>query len=229
LAFWDRFVEQLRTFGDAAGEWAVLIVLALVVLIVGRWILKLVRNLIERLLGANWLDGVWERSGAKQALAGTEQTPASITATIVYAYLLVVLLLIVAGILNLVTIERLLERLLLWVPQLLLAAIVVLVAAAAAAWTAEVVRPFASERGVPWLAGLVRVAIVVVGVLFALEIVNITFAEEVLRILVAAVGIALAIAFGVGGIDTAKKWWARYGEPDSVAGSRQPSPRDFPR
>lgn len=229
MTFWDRFVDQLRSFADSAGEWAILILTALVVLIVGRWVLKMVRRLIEGLLGANWLDGVWERSGAKQALTGTEQTPASITAAVVYAYLMVGLWLIVARILNLDTIERLLERLLLWVPQLLLAAIVVLVAAAAASWAATVIRPFAVERGVPWLAGVVRVGIIVFGIMFALEIVNITFAEDVIKIMVAAAGVALAIAFGVGGIDAGKKWWSRYGEPDNVAGAKRDDRGEFPR
>jgi hypothetical protein len=51
---------------------------------------------------------------------------------------------------------------------------------------------------------------------FALELLNIEFAGDLLRIVVAAFGISLAIAFGVGGIDTAKLWWAKYGSPGAA-------------
>lgn len=216
MSFSDRFLEELRTLGELIVEWAVLIAVALVVLIVGRWLLKLLRGLIERLLGTSWLDQVWERSGIKSALEPSDQTPASITATVVYAYLMIGLLLVVARILQLETIEDLFERLILWVPQLILAALIVIVAAAAASWTSDLVYPFAEDRGVGWLASAVRIVIIVFGVIFALDIVEITFAEDVTLILLGAAAVALAIAFGVGGIDTARQWWARYGTPDAV-------------
>lgn len=217
MTFWDRFLEELRTLGELIVEWAVLIAVALLVLVIGRWLLKLLRNVIERLLGTSWLDQVWERSGIRAALEPSGQTAASITATVVYAYLMIGLLLIVSRILQLVTIEDLLERLLLWVPQLILAAVIVIVAAAAASWTADLVEPFAQHKGVGWLSTAVRVVIIVFGVLFALDIVEITFAEDVTLILLAAAAVALAIAFGVGGIDAGKQWWAKYGTPSAVA------------
>lgn len=216
MSFWDRFLEELRMLGELIVEWAILIAVALLVLIIGRWILRMVRNAVEGLLGAEWMSGVWEKSGVKSALGSSEQTPASLAATVLYAYLMIGLLLIVMRILRLDTIEDLLERLLLWVPQLILAAVIVIVAAAAAQWTAGLVRSFADDRGVSWLTGLVRVTIVVFGVIFALDVVNITFAEDITKILIAAAGVAIAIAFGVGGIDAGKQWWARYATPDQV-------------
>lgn len=216
MSFWDRFLEELRTLGELIVEWAILIAVALVVLIIGRWLLKVLRSVIEKVLGTNWLDQVWERSGIKSALEPSGQTAASITATVVYAYLMIALFLVVSQILRLTTIEGLLERLLLWVPQLILAAIIVIVAAAAASWTADLVRPFAEDRNVGWLATAVRVVIVVFGVIFALDIVEITFAEDITKILIAAGAVALAIAFGVGGIDAGKRWWAKYGTPQAV-------------
>lgn len=213
MSFWDRLVEELRSLGETIVEWAILIAVALIILIIGRWILRWVRRLIERLLGAEWLNGVWDRSGITRALEPSGQTAASITATVIYAYLMVGLWLVVARILNLDTIEDLLLRLLAWVPLLLVAAIIVIVAAAAASWTADLVRPFAADRGVPWLTWLIQIAVIVFGVLFAMDILDVTFAEDVVKIVVFAAGVGLAIAFGVGGIDAAKQWWAKYGTP----------------
>jgi len=213
LSFWDSLVDRLQALGENIVEWAILIVIALAVLIVGRWIIRLVRVWTERLLGARALDPVWQRSGVTKALEGGEQTPASIVATITYAYLMVVLLLIVSRILQLAAIESLLVRLLAWIPLLLLAAVIILVFAASGSWLANLVRPFAAEQGVPWLTSVVRVGVIVFGVLLALDALNIDFAEDIVKIIVAAAAIAGAIAFGVGGIDAAKKWWARYGTP----------------
>ncbi|GMQ84918.1 MAG: hypothetical protein BMS9Abin07_0483 [Acidimicrobiia bacterium] len=217
MSFWDQFLEELRSLGESLVEWTILIGIALLVLIVGRWILKWVRRIIEKVLGAGMLDGVWDRSGITRALEGSDQTAASITATVVYAYLMVGLALVAVRILNLVTIEDLLERLLAWIPLLIVAAIIVIIAAAVASWTADLIRPFAVDRGVGWLGWVAQVAIILFGVLFALELLNIGFAEDIVKLVIAAGGIALAIAFGVGGIDAAKEWWAKYGTPGASA------------
>jgi hypothetical protein len=55
--------------------------------------------------------------------------------------------------------------------------------------------------------------VILFGLLFAMDILQVTFAEDVVKIVIASSTIALAIAFGVGGIDTAKKWWAKYASP----------------
>lgn len=221
MSFWDRLLEELRSLGELIVEWAVLIIVALVILVVGRWILQWVRKIIQRVLGASSLDSIWKRSGIAAALEPTDQTPASIAATVVYAYLMIVLWLIVVRVLRLDTIEDLLERLIAWVPLLIVAAVIVIIAAAVADWSGDLVRPFADDKGVPWLTWLIKIAIIVFGLLFAFDLLNINFAEDVVKIVVAAAGIALAIAFGVGGIDAGKQWWAKYGSPGVTERDRQ--------
>jgi hypothetical protein len=216
MSFWDQLLEELKSLGETLAEWAVLIGIALLVLIIGRWIVKWVAKITGKLLGASWLDGVWERSGVNKALEGSDETAASITANVVYVYLMVGVVLVAARVLRLTTVEDLLERLLAWVPVLIVAVIIVIIAAAAASWTADLVRPFAAERGVGWLTWFVQVGIIVFGVLFALDLLNIEFAGDIARLVVASFGIALAIAFGVGGIDAAKMWWAKYGTPGAA-------------
>lgn len=213
MTFWDNLVDRLRTLGENFVEWAILILVALVVLIIGRWIIGWIRTWIEKLLAARALEPVWKRSGIAKALEGGEQTPASLVATIVYAYLMVVLFLVVARILQLTAIETLLTRLLAWLPLLLVAAVIVIIAAAAGTWAANLVRPVAERQNVGWLPPAVHIAVIVFGVLFALDVLDITFAEDIVKIVVAAAAIAGAIAFGVGGIDAGRRWWSRYGTP----------------
>lgn len=216
MSFWDQLWDELRSLGETIGEWVILIGIALVVLIVGRFILKWIRRIIEGVLGVNFLKPVWDRSGISGGLEGTDYTAASITATVVYAYLWVALWLVVSRILKLETIEELLTDLLRWIPLLVLAAGVIIIAAAIANWVAELVRPFAYDNGVGWLTWLVRISIIIFGVLFALDMLNIEFASDIVRLVVAGLAVTIAIAFGVGGIDAGKQWWASYGTPEAM-------------
>ncbi len=220
MSFWDQLWDELRSLGQTIGEWIVLLAIAFVVLLLGRFILRWIRRIIENVLGVDFLKPVWDRSGISDALEDTGQTPASITATVIYAYLWVALWLVVSRILKLETIEQLLEDLLRWIPLLVLAAGVVIIAAAIANWTAELVRPFAYDNGVGWLTWVVRISIIVFGVLFALDMLNIEFASDIVRLVVAGLAVTFAIAFGVGGIDAGKQWWASYGTPEATQKKR---------
>jgi hypothetical protein len=68
--------------------------------------------------------------------------------------------------------------------------------------------------------------VIVFGLLFALDLLEVDFAEDVVKIVIASGTIALAIAFGVGGIDAAKQWWAKYGTPGVSAREADRSRQD---
>ena len=220
MSFWDQMVAEFETLGQLVAEWLPRILVALIVLIIGRWILSWIRKLTEKFLNLGFVQGVFDRAGITGALSASDQTAAGVTASIVYAYLVVVLWLIVFRILQINTLEALLERFLAWIPTVLLAVLVVVIAAAIANWVAGLIRPFADSKGVGWLTILVHVSVILFGVLFALDLLEVAFAEDITKILIAAAGIAFAIAFGVGGIDTAKKWWAKYGSPSDSGSDR---------
>jgi hypothetical protein len=196
MSFWDQLVAEFESLGQVIAEWLPRILVALLILM-------------------NWsfVQGMFDRAGITGALATSDQTAAGITATIAYAYLVVVLWLIVFRVLQVQTLEDLLERFLAWIPTVLLAVLIVVIAAALATWVAGLVKPFADSKGVGWLTVLVHVGVILFGVLFALDLLEVTFAEDITKILIGSGAIAFAIAFGVGGIDTAKKWWAKYLSP----------------
>jgi hypothetical protein len=218
MSFWDQLVEEFESLGQVIAEWLPRIIVALLILVIGRWILKWIRTLIEKFLNLGFMQAIFDRAGITSALSSSDQTAAGITATVVYAYLVVVLWLIVFRVLQVQTLESLLERFLAWIPIVLLAAIIVIIAAAVASWTAGLVRPFAESRNIGWLAWVVQIAIIVFGALFALDLLEITFAADITKIFAAALGVAFAISFGIGGIDTAKKWWAKYFTPKDDTG-----------
>lgn len=220
MSFWDQLVQEFESLGTSLAEWLPRLIVALLILVIGGWIIKWVRKLTVKLLSVSWIDGIFDRAGINKALEPSDQNAAGITATVLYAYLYVVLWLMVFRVLQIHSIESLLERFLAWIPIVVIAVVIVIVAAAIASWTAALVAPFAQEKGVGWLTLVVHVGIIIFGVLFALDLLNITFAADITKIATFALGATFAIAFGVGGIDAGKAWWAKYGSPKDKGGSR---------
>jgi hypothetical protein len=213
LDFWDEMSAGLASIGQAALKWIVLVAISIVIFFVGKWLIGLIRSWLRRIIDSPALRGIWQRSGVDRALEPTDQTPGSVLGTVAYVYLMAGLLLIIARLLEADPLEDLLTSLVSLIPAVLLAVAIVIIAAAVGTWLAGLVEPWAIRQNVPWLTTATNLGVVVFGVLFALDLLNIGFAEDVVKIIVAATAIALAIAFGVGGIDAARKWWARYGTP----------------
>lgn len=215
MSFIDRLQESFNDIGGSVADWAVKIAIALLVLIVGRWIINMIRKWVVRLLETDAVKTVFDKAGISNALQPSGRSAAALVGTILGAVLMVLLWLIIANILEVEPVVDLLERLLAVLPLVLVAVVLVIVAAAIGSFVADLVRPYADNRGVPWLPTAVRVLVLLFGVLAALDLLEIQFAEDIVKIVTAAAGIAFAVAFGVGGIDTAKKWWGRYLSPRS--------------
>lgn len=215
MSFFDRLEENFNDIGGAVADWAVKIAIAILVLIIGRWIIGMIKKWVVRLLETDAAKTVFEKAGITNALAPSGRNAASLIGTVLAAVLMVLLWLIIANILEIEPVVDLLERLLAVLPLIIVAVVLVIIAAAVGSFVADLVRPYAAERGVAWLPTAVRVLVLLFGVLAALDLLEITFAEDIVKIVAAAIGIAFAVAFGIGGIDTAKQWWNRYLSPKS--------------
>lgn len=214
---WDNMINGIKdAFGEVGttlGEWIPRILVALLVLLVGRWLLNTIRGWVEKLLDTQAVQTVFDKAGITSALEPSGKKASSLVATLAYAFLMLLLWLVVFRVLQIEPIEDLLERLVAVLPLIIVAAALVIIAAAVANFVADLVRPYAEQRNVAWLPSLTRVLIIIAGALAALDLLEIRFAEDIVKIIAAALGIAFAVAFGVGGIDTAKQWWARYLAP----------------
>lgn len=214
---WDDIVDVFQSTAVTVVAWIPRVLLALFVLIVGHLLLRLLRRLMVKLLELSVVKVVFDRAGLTSATQPSGRSPAELVAAVIHAVLFVVLFILVFEILTVAVIVDLLTRLLAWIPTVILAAAIVIIAAAVASWVSGLIAPYARARRVVWLTTVVRVGVIAFGVLAALDVLNITFAEDVVKILLAGVAVALAVAFGVGGIDTAKQWWSRYlSPPESV-------------
>src|SRR5690606_23781759 len=148
-----------------------------------------------------------------------------------YFLIFVVFIRIAAEVLGIEQLTSMLNELIAYIPLIAVALLVLFIAAAIADWAARVVRPFAESRNMGWISTAIRVGVLVIGVLAALDTLN--FAPSVtakientlLQYLPLAVLVAGTIAFGVGGIKTAQQWWAKLApRPDDGAPSAPTTP-----
>lgn len=221
MSFWDRLTESLKDIGTAIGDWTPKVIGALIILIVGWFIARILRNIVKRLLATKPVQGILDASGINNALEGSGYEASSLASSIVYFFLWLFVLLLAFQALEADSIVSLLQRFLAVLPLVFIAFIVVVIAAAVGRFVAGLVEPWANANGVTWLPWLTRVGFILFGLVTALEILEIGFFVNALTTAIfGGLGIAFAVAFGVGGIDTARQWWAKYLSPSEGGGPR---------
>jgi hypothetical protein len=214
MSFWDTLRERLEEIGADIGNWVPKIIGALLILLVGLFIARIVRRIVKRILENDAVEGVLDKAGIGPALRRSGYSASNLGATLVYGLLALVVLLLAATALEVQALVDLLERLIGFIPVVFVAVVLVVVAAAIGAFLADLVRPWAESHGYTWVPTAVRWGVIVFALLTAFDLVGIgQVSEDVRRAVLLAVGVAFAVSFGIGGIDTAKKWWAKYLSP----------------
>ena len=183
----------------------------IVILLVGWLVARIIRRVVSRLLKGVGLDGLLEKAGLSERMKAAGMSAAELVAQTVYWIMLLVVLLLAAQTLEIEHLSDLLSALIAYLPLVVVAIIIVIVAGALGAFLAEVATPWSRDHSIGWLPEVARWMVIGFGVLAALNTLNI--AEEIVNILfiavVSTVGVTLAIAFGIGGIPAARKWWSR--------------------
>lgn len=214
MSFWDSLTERLEEIGADIGNWVPKILGALIILIVGLFIARLIKRIVRRILANDFVGKVLDSAGVGNALRESGYSAADLGASVTYGFLSLVVLLNVATALEVQAIVDLLEDLIAFVPVVIVAVILVVIASAFGRFSANVVRPWADSNNYGWLPTAIHWGIFVFGLFTAFDLVGIGgVSEDVRRAVLLAMGVAFAIAFGVGGIDTGKKWWGKYLSP----------------
>lgn len=205
--------RSLIRFADALPD----LLLALALLIVGWLLAKLVRRLLIRIMRAGRVDEFAERSGLDDFLVrgGVEHTTVTIVAGAVYWLILAAVFITLLDALGLRTAEVLIERLAIFFPNLIVAIGILVFGSLLARVIGGLVFSYLSNVGSAAAApigALARYALLVFTVIMAAE--QLAIATEVLtsafQIAFAAVCLAGALAFGLGGREWAAGVIARY-------------------
>jgi len=219
ISFVDQLVDSFQELGRDIGEFIPKLIVAILLLIIGNWIAKWVRRILVRVLDRVGAEKLVEASGLSAPLSSAGWSGVALIGTIIWFLIMVIFVQLAAEVLGINQLTALLDKLIAYIPLVAIAILIIFVAGAIANFVSNFVRPFAEARGMPWIDNVVKFMILFLGVLAALDTLN--FAPEVVAALIdatfrfipAAIAIAFAVAFGVGGIDTAKQWWAKYLAP----------------
>ena len=186
------------------------ILAALVLLLIGMVVARVMRTAIQSGLKYAKLDQYTDKINFNELLSrlGMGRSPSFIVGFVVYWLIILVFLVSAANTVKLVVVAQVLERFLMFIPQLLAAVLVVAAGLLIGRFLGEIVQNAATAnriQGSVTLSKVVNFVIIVFSAVMALEQLGIDMSmmTSSAQIILATLGLALAIAFGLGGRDVA--------------------------
>src|ERR671917_1335684 len=178
---------------------------AIIILIVGYIIAKVLQAVVGRVLQAIGFDGWMERGGIKQFFnrAETNQTPHSILGKLVFWFVFIIAITMAADALGIPQVSVVLAQLIAYIPNIIAAILILILAALLANFLAGIVR---GATGSDMLSSIARYAILVYAAFAAITELGIAvqLTAPTFLIILGAVALAAAIAFGFGAQGVAK-------------------------
>jgi hypothetical protein len=216
----DVMLEPARVFLAQVADFLPRLGLAVLVLIAGWLIAKMIRFGVSRALRAVNFHVVTDRAGIDGFLrdGGIRLDATEIMAMLVYWIVILTALLIGFNLLGLTYITELISRVLLFVPRVLVAALILAFGAYFARFVGQSIGAYLRNvhmQDADLLGNLARYAILTFVVLIALDQVGIggDIIRQTFLIVLAGLVFALALAFGLGGREWAaellERWWPR--------------------
>ena len=178
---------------------------ALIILIIGYVIAKALQAIVGRVLEGIGFDRWMERGGIKQFFdrADTEHTPHSILGRLVFWFVFIIAITMAADALGIPQVSAVLGQLIAYIPSIIAAILILILAALLANFLSSIVR---GATGSDILASVARYAIIVYAVFAAVTQLGIAveLTAPTFLIVLGAVALAAAIAFGLGSREVAQ-------------------------
>src|SRR4028118_1136140 len=177
---------------------------AIVILVIGYVIARVLRVVVGRVLQGIGFDGWMEKGGIKQFFdrAETNQTPVSILGQLVFWFVFIIALTMAADALGISQVSVILGQLIAFIPSIIAAILILILAPLLANFVSGIVR---GATGSGLLASVAQYAIIVYAVFAAITELGIAveLTAPTFLIVLGAVALAAAIAFGLGGREVA--------------------------
>jgi hypothetical protein len=208
---------MLTTIGNTINDIVAALLLAipriigfLLILLIGWIIAGLLARLVGALLRTIRFNDMAARAGITRFVQsmGVNTDPAGVLVEIVKWFIRLLTLVVAFDALGLPAVSAVIQSFLLWIPNLVVALVIIVIAGLLANVVGDVVRGASAQAGLGnpnLLAGIARVAILAFGVIAAVNQLGIAtvLVDTLFMGLVAALALALGLAFGLGGRDTA--------------------------
>ena len=186
---------------------------ALLILIVGWIVAKIIRSIVNGVLKVVRFDTLVDKAGISEVLkkGDLKITARQVVTGLVYWLVMIMVLVMAANALGLPKASDILSNLFAYVPKVIAALLVLVVAMFLASFVSGIVRIAAGNANLPkpdLLAGISRWAIIVFAVTVSLAQLGIAplLVTATFNIILAGIVLALALAFGLGGRDAAAKY-----------------------
>ena len=186
---------------------------ALIILIVGWIVAKIIRRLVDLLLKVIHFDAMADKTGISEVLrkGDSQITAREIVSGLVYWLIIIMVLIMTVDALGLPKSSDVLASVFAYVPKVIAALLVLIVAMFLAGFVSGIVRTACGNAKLPkpeLIAGISRWAIIIFAVTIAMEELGIAplLVGTAFNIILGGVVLALALAFGLGGKDAAAKY-----------------------
>ncbi|MFH1655025.1 MAG: hypothetical protein ABH954_00225 [Candidatus Omnitrophota bacterium] len=210
---WDTIIaEPIQEMLTKAAGFVTNLIGALLILVIGWLIAKLIKTLANKILEILRFDVLAHKAGVAKILnkGGVKLTASQILCALVYWLVMIMVLVMVVNALGLTYASQLLEGVITYIPKVIAAMFVLVIGMFLGTIVSGMVRTAAMNANLPnpaILSGLSQYAIVIFAFMIALGqlgiatiLVNTTF-----NIFFGAICLGLALAFGLGGRDAASK------------------------
>ncbi len=178
---------------------------AIVILIIGYIVAKILQAITTRVLQGLGFEGWMEKGGIKQFFdrAQTNQTPSSVIGKLVFWFVFIIAITMAADALGIPQVSAVLGQLVAYIPSIIAAVLILVLAALLANFVSGVVR---GATGSGLLASVAQYAIIIYAVFAAITELGIAveLTAPTFLIVLGAVALAAAIAFGLGGREVAQ-------------------------
>ncbi|MFC1710006.1 hypothetical protein ACFL2J_08135 [Candidatus Omnitrophota bacterium] len=213
---WRDFFDQSTTSARMAflklSDILVRIIGLLAVIVIGWLISKVLKTVIIKVLKSARVDVVAESTGINTFLSkgGIKQTLSEVVGNLMYWLCLLVTAAVAVDFLGLDVVGGLLNRIILYIPNLILAIFILLLGIFLSTLLGTMVQTAAANAGLvraKMLAKIVEITVIISAIAIALEQLKIgtDIITLVVRSLIIAIAAAIAIAFGLGCKDMAAK------------------------
>lgn len=205
-------IEPVKAMLVRAAGFVPTLIGILVILVVGWIVAGLLKNVVVRLLKLIQFDTASEKSGLSDVLrrGGIKQTLSELIGGLIYWLIMLLVVMAALNALGMTVVASLLDKVILYIPNVIAAVFIIALGIFVASILGTIVRTAATNADLPQsklLGQLTQIVIVTFAVLMTFEQLNIatTILNNVITILLGAIGLALAIAIGLGSKDIAGK------------------------
>lgn len=206
-------IEPVKSMLVQVGQFLSSLVFVILILIVGWIIAKIVKELVTRFLKLIKLDELADKINANEVLTkgGVTYSVAELLGLIAYWVVILMTFVCAVNAIGLTVAADLLNKIILYVPNIVAAIFILLLGFFAATLLSGLIQTVAANAGISqakMLAKIVEVVTIIFAVIIGLEqlqIAGILMIERVVLILLASLGLAIALAFGLGCKDVAGK------------------------